>query len=77
MTEYGVWDSEAGGFLSTQAYSPEEAEADRQRLAGEVAPDYREDLLASTSVKEVCPEHDEQPAGACDVCDVEDEDSDD
>lgn len=68
MTEYGVWDSEAGGFLSAQAYSPEEAEADRQRLAGEVTPDYRADFLATTSVKAVCPDHEEQPAGECEEC---------
>lgn len=72
MSEFGVWDRDADAFISTQAYSAAEAEADRQRLAGEQDPDDRAEFLADTSVRPVCGDHAEQPADACEDCDAED-----
>lgn len=72
MTEYGVWDSEAGGFVSTQAYSVEEAQADRQRIAAGIDdPDDRADFLTGSAVKAICAVHEEQPADACEDCDAD------
>lgn len=84
-TQYGVWSSSEGGFISTGAWSPEEAAADRQaeldataRAADstDLAADLAE-LAADLTVKAICSDHDEQPVDACDECSAEDDEEDD
>lgn len=71
--EYGIWTDGDGGFTEIGLHSLGAAEI---RLAEIIAespdPDAdREDL----SIKEVCPDHEDQPKDDCDECYAEDDDN--
>lgn len=63
MTEYGVWDDEAGGVVHAACWSPEEAGRELARLRSE-------DPEAALSVVEICPDHDDQPKRGCAECET-------
>lgn len=67
-TQYGVWSTFDGGFISTGAWSTSEAEADRLALIEQAAPEDRAEAADDLRVSAICPDHDEQPADACKVC---------
>lgn len=70
--EYGIFSESAGGCIFAPCYSPEEAERERQRLITEDGED-ADDL----TVRELCPDHEEQPKDGCEECYTEDADETD
>jgi hypothetical protein len=63
MAEYGIFSESAGGCIFAPCYSVQEAEQERDRL---VAEDGEE--LDDLTVKELCPDHEEQPKDGCEEC---------
>lgn len=64
LTEYGIWDEKAGGFIETQLYSKEQAEARFTDYADTGDKEY----LDMLHVLAICPDHEEQPADSCEEC---------
>lgn len=61
--EYGIFSEAAGGCIYTGCHSTQEAEQERDRMVHEDGEE-AEDL----TVKELCPDHEEQPRCNCEEC---------
>jgi hypothetical protein len=71
MTEYGIFSEAAGGCIESGLYSVAEGEERRAKLVAE-----GEDA-GDLAVKEMCPDHEEQPKDGCEECaDEDDEEAD-
>lgn len=63
MATYGLWTEEGGGFCEGPFFFEAEAQS---RIEED-----RIDIEADLSVVEYCPDHDEQPIDACEICEDE------
>ncbi|QDN64373.1 hypothetical protein [Streptomyces sp. S1D4-14] len=69
--EYGIFSESAGGCIYAPCYSTGETETERQRLITEDGEE-ADDL----TVKELCPDHEEQPKDGCEECFTEEDEDD-
>lgn len=67
MTEYGIWGDEEGGFVDTGLYSKTEADESLRSIAAKA------DEGCDYHIREVCPEHEEQPRDECEECNADEE----
>ena len=63
-TEWGIFNDE--GCIEASMWSEKEAQTELAK--------YYIDGERGLTVSEICPDHEEQMQGACDICDTEDDD---
>jgi hypothetical protein len=74
---FGIWSEYSGGFIDCGYHTAEDAEvAMEEMIQGEVdadedPEDAEEAAEEDYSVKQECPEHEEQPKDGCEECDAE------